>query len=245
MAMKFRAGGRRRLPKRFVLFTVLVVLVLSTMQFLSYLDSNLRPTLMKAAEAYSKEVATKAINESIAKRLSSDIDYAKLINFREGKDGKVQAGFFNLQEAGKIQEKATMSIQHDLHNLEQTELKLPMGVALGNSLLAAVGPDVPITITPVGHVQSKVDWEVREAGINQTVHILYLEIHVDASVIIPFSTKQVDVTTKAPIAYLVMVGDVPQMVFNAKGESLTGNGTGNASLVPPIQLPDLNKPAGE
>ena len=95
-----------------------------------------------------------------------------------------------------------------------------------------------VKVTPVGHVTSKVDWETRDAGINQTVHILYLNIQVETAVIIPFASKHVNVETNAPLAYLVLVGDVPQMVYNAKGESLTSGGT---NVVPPMQLPDLNK----
>jgi len=236
MAMKFRAGRRRGVNWRFVFFALLVLVVFTTVQFLNYFDNNLRPTLMAAAEAYSKEVATKAINDSITKRLSAEVDYDRLINFREGKDGKVQAGFFNLSEATKVQERAVTSIQEDLHNLERTDLKIPMGVAMENSLLANWGPNVPVKITPVGHVLSKVGWETKEVGINQTVHILYLEIDVDTSVIIPFQTEKVHVSTKAPLAYLWTHGDVPQMVYNAKGESVTGSPPPGPGLV----LPNLN-----
>jgi sporulation protein YunB len=233
--------GRRRINWRFVVFALLVFFTFSTVQTFYYLESNLRPTFIKLAEAYSKEVAAEAINDSIAKKIAEQANYDKLVSLKEGANGKVTAGYFNLQEASRVQYQVTEHIQEVVNGLAEKELSLPMGMALNNSLLSSLGPHVPVKIQPIGHVKSEVGWETRDAGINQTVHVLYLDVHVSTSVVVPFSTKTTEFDSKVPIAYLVLVGDVPQMVYNAKGETVkSGSGNGSSGVLPPVQLPNLN-----
>lgn len=224
---------------RFIVFALLVLFVFTTVQGVIYVDNSLRPALMTVAEAYTKKQAAKVINDSIAARISQDANYSKLINFRESAGGKISAGYFDLQEATRIQQKAVSSIQDALSGMEQKELSVPMGMALNNTILSGMGPDIPVKVTPSGIVKSNVGVETREAGINQSVHILYLDIQVETNVIIPFSSKKTLIATRAPLAYLWTAGDVPQVVYNAKGEQV---GT-TPQVVPPIELPKLGEPA--
>jgi sporulation protein YunB len=237
MAMRVRRR-RGRVNWRFIVFALLVLFVFTTVEGILYVDHTLRPALMTIAEAHLKEKAAQVINDSITARISQDTNYNKLINFREGAGGKISAGYFDLQEATRIQQKAVSSIQDALTSMEQKEMSIPMGMALNNSILSQIGPDVPIQVTPHAVVKSNIGVETRDVGINQSVHILYLDLQVEASVIIPFSTKDTVIATRAPLAYLWTAGDVPQVVYNAKGEQL---GT-TQQVLPPIDLPKLSEP---
>ena len=238
MAMRVRRQ-RGRVNWRFVLFVLLVLFVFTTVQGIYYVENSLRPAAITVAEAYTKKQAAKMINDSIIERISNDANYSKLINFREGQGGKISAGYFDLQEATRIQAKAVTSIQDALSGMGQKVLKIPMGMALDNSLLADLGPDIPVKVTPSGIVKSNVGVETRDVGINQSVHILYLDIQVETSVIIPFTSKKTVIETRAPLAYLWTAGDVPQVVYNAKGEQL---GTTSApQVLPPIELPKIGE----
>ncbi|MGB8955331.1 MAG: sporulation protein YunB [Tumebacillaceae bacterium] len=237
--MAMRVGRRRgRVNVRFIVFALLVLFLFTTVQGILYVDHSLRPALMTIAEAHMKEKAAKVINDSITARISQDANYNKLINFREGAGGKISAGYFDLQEATRIQQKAVSSIQDALNSMDPKEMAIPMGMALDNSLLSQIGPNVPVKVTPHAIVKSNIGVETRDAGINQSVHILYLDLQVEASVIIPFSTKETVIATRAPLAYLWTAGDVPQVVYNAKGEQL---GT-TQQVLPPIDLPKLGEP---
>ncbi|MCX7570307.1 sporulation protein YunB [Tumebacillus sp. DT12] len=237
--------GRRKVNWRFVLFALLVLLLFSTIQTVNYLEDNLRPAFIKVAELYSKEVASEAINDSIAKRITQETNYEKLINLKENSSGKVTAGFFNLQEASRIQYAVTQDIQDVLHGLQEKEIHLPAGMAADSTILSSIGPAIPIKIRPGGHVRSEVGWETHEKGVNQTVHILYLEIDVHTTVVVPFTTQPSELKTKVPIAYLVMMGDVPQVVLNSQGQQTIKGTGGTTDLLPPLQLPDLNPAEGD
>jgi sporulation protein YunB len=222
---------------------MIVLTVFSTVQMYYYVESHLRPTFVKIAEVESKKMASEAINDSIAKKISEEANYSKLVNLTQRQDGKLTAGYFDLQEATKIQYRLTSHIQEELHHLEEEQIEVPIGVAFDNVILASLSPNVPVRVAPVGHVQSQVGYETKEVGINQTVHVLYLDIQVEVEVIVPFATRPSELHTKVPIAYLVMVGDVPQMVYNSKGETVGSSSGGNS--LPPLQLPKLDGGEGK
>ncbi|MBL0387399.1 sporulation protein YunB [Tumebacillus sp. ITR2] len=237
MAMK--VGRRKRLNWRLVLFLVLVMIVFSSVQTIYYYETSMRPHLELAAEKYAEQYAVKAINDSISKKIASVADYNLLMNFREGPNGKVSAGYFNMQEATRLQAQVTDYIQGELSHSKEEEISLPLGVVYESSILAALGPDIPIKIRPITIAKSQVGYETRNAGINQTVHVLYLDLTVEETIVVPFSTHPNAVSTRVPIAYLVMVGDVPQMVYNAQGSAVGQT----SSPLPPLELPNLNEPA--
>lgn len=239
MRMKVRA--RRKLNLKFMVFLSLSMVMALTVQTFYYIDHNLRPTFMVIAEDKSKQMATDVINKAVIEQIADNTDYDSLVNFKQQTNGKLTAGFFNMQEAVRIQGEVTDNIQKALQSLPQKTISLPIGLAFNNSILASMGPNIPIQITPIGAVKSNIGWDTRELGINQTVHILYLEVDIQTEVVVPFDTKPFDLKTKVPISYLVMMGDVPEMVYNAKGESISSN----SGALPPIQLPNLNAPEGQ
>jgi sporulation protein YunB len=238
MAMKIR-GAKRRVNWRFIVFALLVLFVFSTVQGIYFVETNLRPTFIKVAEENSRHIATEAINNSIAERISEETNYSKLVDLKTSANGKVTAGYFNMVEAARIQNDVTKSIQSILASLQEKKMYIPLGQAIGSPLLSQFGPDIPVTIEPIGHIKSDIGWETQERGINQTVHVLYLDISVQTSVIIPFATAPSHVRTKVPIAFVFVVGDVPQMVFNAKGDAVS-TPSGAQMPVPSITLPNLN-----
>ena len=65
--------------------------------------------------------------------------------------------------------------------------------------------------------------EFSEAGINQTLHRILLEVSVDVSAIIPGYTTSVDVTTNFVVAETVIVGSIP--------DSYTHVITGDSDLI--------------
>ena len=51
--------------------------------------------------------------------------------------------------------------------------------------------------------------EFKQAGINQTIHRIYVKVDTKVQVIIPFSNKFVEIGSEVPIAETIIVGDVP------------------------------------
>ena len=116
---------------------------------------------------------------------------------------------------GKVGE-TTSRVQNRLKEFEEeaVERTIPLGLATGSSFLAQLGPELPVTFVPIGSVKTRLETELTEAGINMVLATVYILVEVDLRIIIPFATEQKSVTTKIPITHSLIIGDVPQYLYN-------------------------------
>ena len=91
---------------------------------------------------------------------------------------------------------------------------MPLGAALGLTLFAGSGPRIPISIVPVGTVQTDFETEFEACGINQTRHEISLEATTTMRIVIPTGTDTIQVTSTIPIAESIIVGTVPESYVN-------------------------------
>ncbi len=220
--MRFKSFKPRRkmsLGRRVTIYSMLF-LVFSMLLFyesVQLLDRSLRPPFMAMATGIARQIATQAISDALTKRIAEDAQYARLVVLDKDQSGKVTSAHFNFAEVARIESLTTLRVQHVLTRLEERTIYVPALQAMGSAILATLGPSIPIRIVPLGSAQSDVEPVVQTAGINQTVHILYLHIIAQVSVVVPFVTQPVRVDTRIPIAYVIFVGSVPQTTITGSG----------------------------
>lgn len=191
-------------------------------QVVEGLDRNLRPPFMAMATGVARQIATQAINDALTKRIAEDTEYARLVSIEKDRNGRIASAHFNFAEVARIESLTTLRVQHVLSRLEARTVYIPALQGLGSAILASLGPSIPVRIVPMGTAQSEVEPEVKTAGINQTVHILYLHILAQVNVVVPFISEPVRIDTKIPIAYVVFIGNVPQTTIVGPGSLMLG-----------------------
>ena len=85
-------------------------------------------------------------------------------------------------------------------------------------MLAKYGPQLKVSIEPIGTVSVNFKTSFQSAGINQTRHRIYLEAKTQVKVVIPLTTSTKEVKTEIPICETIIVGDVPQSYVNVPEE---------------------------
>lgn len=226
--MRFQTRRRARRGRRAAIISLLFFLGACVFFYwsLELLDRSLRPPFMAIATGVARQLATEAINDALTKRIAEDAEYARLVVLDKDAAGKVTSAHFNFAEVARIESLTTLRVQHVLTRLEERTIYVPALQGLGSAILATIGPSIPIRIQPFGSAQSEVEPVVQTAGINQTVHILYLHIVAQVNVVVPFVTKPVQVDTRIPIAYVVFVGNVPQTTISGTGSPPIAIGPG-------------------
>ena len=73
---------------------------------------------------------------------------------------------------------------------------------------------IPITLIPIGRVNTEIKDVFEDAGINQIRHKIYFDIHAEVEVIIPFVSQVTKVSTTVPIVDAFYPGEVPDTVIN-------------------------------
>jgi sporulation protein YunB len=182
------------------------IIVLSTFWMM---ETHLKPTLLAIAEAKATFIATQTINQVINDKVNLNIDPQTLMNVTLDSRGRVVLIQPNTMEFNKIAADTTIKVQNILKDIGEEKIDIPMGQILGSQLLASIGPNITVTVIPIGTVQVKVIDKFEQAGINQTRHMIYLIATTQIKIVVPLVSKSISVDTQMPIAEYVVVGDVP------------------------------------
>lgn len=208
--MRWQRRGRRMLAVAVVLLGVLGMLFF-------IVERQVQPTLMLIAQAKAEQAAKLAISDAVTKRLSQQgVDFNQIVRMEKDNDGTIRAVNFNLNEYSRIVGETTSRIQNRLREFERenVETSIPLGLATKNVFLEHIGPQIPVTFTPIGAVKTRLETGMKEAGINMVLVTVYIYVQVDLRVIIPFATDQQTVTTRLPITEALLVGKVPDYLYD-------------------------------
>ncbi len=162
---------------------------------------------MKIAEDRAESWAIQTISRVVMEEIIPGIDYNNLIQLEKDTRGRVAFMQPNTLEIS-VMSRAVVAIQDELRQSEEFKVMVPLNQALGTELFMNVGPRVPATVTAVGTVEGSVSEEFAEAGINQTKHVIYLEIKAYMYIVVPF-VRSTRVSTRLALAQAIIVGDVP------------------------------------
>lgn len=211
----FHRKKYRRTPRRaMITFIVLVVILAALGQLLLLAERRLRPAVMAIAMIKADGIATDAINYAILEKVAWGIHYQDLISIEQDDRGRIVMAQINSMEVNRVMAETTIATREALAHLEKRPFEIPLGEVMGSYLLATYGPKIPIKLIPLGQVNTVLDDSFEAAGINQTRHKIYLQVHTEVQIVIPFMTESVEVVTTVPVADTIYIGEVPDTVVN-------------------------------
>ncbi|WP_027308062.1 sporulation protein YunB [Caloramator sp. ALD01] len=197
--------------KAFIIFIIIFIFFIINIYLL---DRTLKPIILAYCDAEARGIALETINETIRTEFKNKISYDDIITVKTDKDGNIVMIQANSVELNRIGSEISLSVQDRIRNIEGRKGSIPIGVVLKNDILANYGPKIPFKMKPVGSVNTNYRSEFQAAGINQTRHIIYLDIKASVQVIVPFARNNVSVTTSVPISESIIVGKVPETYAN-------------------------------
>jgi sporulation protein YunB len=185
-----------------------------------YVDTSLRPTIKVLAETKALELANRSINKAVGEIVKDKIDYSDLMHTKLDSDGKLTMIQANTIMMNKIASDVALKIQEELKQVKTTTSYIPIGTALGSPILAKYGPQLKVSIEPIGTVSVDFKTNFESSGINQSRHSIYLEAKTQVKVVIPLTTSTKEVKSKIPICETIIVGDVPGSYVNIPEKNL-------------------------
>ena len=184
----------------FLLIAVLIVL----------LNAKVDPLVEELVAANVSNEASDVINDAIEDQLEKgEIDYNKIVYLEKNVDGDITAIKTNIAEINRIKTKLLLSLDEMRLEMNVSRIGIPMGNLVLPRLLSGVGPKLPIRIVSVSTTDADFRNAFTQAGINQTLHQILLDVCVVMSVMTPAGTQNVSVTSSVIVAETVIVGAVP------------------------------------
>ncbi len=219
-AMEIKKISARVRRRRWLRRLVLVVLILSAVMLL--VERNFRPLVFALAEARSAALATQVLSAAVAEALEDGVAYDDLMSVRMDDKGQVALLSANTMRLNQLADKAGAAAQRMLSQMSSERVAVPLGAALGLTLFAGSGPDIPVSIVPVGSITTDFETEFEACGINQTRHKVYLTVTASIRIVIPTGAKTTQVTVNMLAAESIIVGAVPEgfVGYNLSGEEL-------------------------
>lgn len=118
-----KTGGQR---KKWILI-VLLVMIIVTIQSITYVERNLKPPIMHLAKIRVKQLGTEAINKAITSQISAAGPSNELIDWKTDAEGEISGFMLNYNEHMRITSSALSVVQTTLQEMETIEDHVPVG----------------------------------------------------------------------------------------------------------------------
>lgn len=209
--MRRRRFKKKRRLQPFVIIILFFILIVYSFIFV---DKQVRPIIEALSETEVRIIATQGVNNGVSKALKKDVNYDDLINIVKDENGNITLIQANTVEINLLGSDIAKLVQESIEVLENDVKEIPLGNIMGSKMFANYGPKFKAYIISLGSIVVDFYTEFEQAGINQTIHRLYLVIDTKVQIIVPLSSKVVKVTSNIPITETVIVGDVPKSYIN-------------------------------
>lgn len=227
------------LRKRNVVLIITIFVVISNIFVFVFINNKVTPLFLDLAESETEKLATLIINDAVSKQVSDNLTSDNLFNISKDSKGNINAIDFNSSTVNKLLTTITSSVELNLKHLEEGRVdllnvpdsilvsydkkdlkkgiiyKIPSGAVFNNTILANIGPKVPVRLNLVGSITSNINAKTTNYGINNALIELYVDIKVTLEVILPYTKRKTSVESSIPIALKLVQGLVPSYYSGA------------------------------
>ncbi len=201
-------------PKLFRVVIAIAVFLAIFIFCTVYFRSNIVPTVMDSSVAQMRAVTTNAINIAATSVLSDGLTYDMLFDIVKDNDGKISMIKANSPEINKIARQIANLAQANLDSLGTQEIQISAGTFTGLALLMGSAPAVTRKITPIGMAHGDFVSFFQSAGINQTLHKIYIDVYADVSIVTPIDQPTIQVKAEVLVCENLIVGEIPDTYLN-------------------------------
>lgn len=125
----------------------------------------------------------------------------------------------NIISINEIISDIPIKIQEELNKKENSKFNISMGSFTGSRILSGRGPQVEIKMSTIGNLDTDLRSEFIDAGINQTLHKIYLQIDCKVVILTPFKTIEEKIANQVLLSEAVIIGTTPDTYYNFEGET--------------------------
>lgn len=188
---------------------------------LIFFEIRAKPVIIEVAVAQSENIASSIIESAINSVLyENGITYSSLVDIEKDDSGRVTTVKADTIKMNMLKSEIGAEISNDILETDSREISIPLGTILGISALSGKGPKIKTTVTLASNVTSTIKNTFTSAGINQTLHEIFVNVNATIYVIMPKNSATAEVNSNYCIAQTVIIGTVPETFadFQNKGE---------------------------
>lgn len=192
-----------------VLITLFVAVVLAFWGIRT-LEARLRPVLEDTARTQVVNQMTGVLEHAAQEALSQQpSEDAALVTIERDADGAITALTTDMSRLNVLRAQIVTQVLQELESVDVSTIQIPLGSLLDSELIWARGPAIKARAMTVGTISAEFESDFTAAGVNQTLHRIWLELSVPLTVMLPGGEVQAELNSRLCVAETVIVGNVP------------------------------------
>lgn len=200
-------GPELKIPP--ALITLVVALIVAA-SVIALLENKLRPVVAEIAVAQTQNTMTAVIETAVTSDLAArQVSYADFVAIQRDEGGTITALTTDMARMNLLRTGLTAAILEALSEVDTSDIRVPLGSLFDLEPLWAKGPAIKAKAMTVGTVRAEFDSQLTSAGVNQTLHRVWLEVDVPMTLLLPGGEVETEVNIRLCVAETVIVGKVP------------------------------------
>ena len=194
-----------------IIALVLLILLLSLRGKYRYVISDLAKTSVM-------NTTSDLTNDAIARQIATgNIAYDRIVFFEKDLEGRITALKTNMSEVNRLKTDILNIINDEILALDNSDIGIPIGSLFLPEFFSGKGIAIPVHILSIRNSDANFVSHFSQAGINQTLHQLIMEVSVDVAVLVLGETSSFTIASEVVVAETVIVGEVPQTYLQTGG----------------------------
>ena len=158
------------------------------------------------------------INDAIDSQIETgNIQYDRIVYFEKDLNGRITALKTNMSEVNRLKTDILNIINDEILAMDTTDLGIHLGSLILPEFISGRGPAIPVQILSIRNSDGSFSSNFTEAGINQTLHQLSMQVSVDVSILVLGKAESFTVSSQVVVAETIIVGQVPDTFLQTGG----------------------------
>lgn len=205
-----KQNKRRKFVTRLVAAIVAIIILAIALALWIYWRS-MTPTILEIAQTRLVAETTMAVNDAVCVALADCDDFRNFVTITRNDNNDITMISSNSALVNKLARNTAIMSQSKINSIKGYEVHIPIGTLSGIPLLSEKGPAVNVAVSPIGAVNCTFTSTFETAGINQTLHRIFIQVDSKVDLIMPTSHLEVTTSTPVLICENVIIGAVPDV----------------------------------
>ena len=193
-----------------VFFLVFALLILFRVRY--------NETIRSLAQTQVVNSTSDLINDAIDTQIETgNIQYDRIVYFEKDLDGRITALKTNMSEVNRLKTDILNIINDEILELDTSDIGIPIGSLILPEIMSGRGFAIPVQVLSIRNSDAAFASDFSQAGINQTLHQLTMQVSVDVAILVLGRSESFTVSSQVVVAETIIVGQVPDTFFQTGG----------------------------
>lgn len=208
---RFRFSLRRLIIPFFCFFIAAALLSV-------YAEIKLRPKIRELSLISAKKMIAETVNDTVGSLARQGlICYDEMVSLKRDSMGNVNFLEVDTNALSEARAMIVREIDEALKARRSVTVSVPLGSLGGWNLFSGIGLPVRVKVHPIGAVESDVYTVLEDCGINQTRHLIRIDVKISMLCVLPEESCEVTGEVSVPLGERVLVGEVPEIYLDSIG----------------------------